>query len=280
MGYLKIPNLYKDTTILLFKQCYALEKIHGTSTHIKFNGSELSFFSGGMKQETFESIFNKKELFENFLKLGHLDIVVYGEGYGSKQQGMSKTYGKDAKFIAFDVKIGDVWLDVEDAMSVAEKLNLEFVYVDKIYAIEEYINEAMLKPSMQAIRNGMGLDKISEGVVLRPLVECYKKTGERIIVKHKNPLFAETAKTREIGKIEVVRDAEKIALDWVTDMRLTHVLDKLNLPLDFSSIPGVCKAMQDDIELEGKGEIDWSKEAKKEIGRRTVQLYKQRIMKI
>lgn len=29
MGYLKINNLYKEQTILLFKECYALEKIHG-----------------------------------------------------------------------------------------------------------------------------------------------------------------------------------------------------------------------------------------------------------
>jgi hypothetical protein len=30
MGYLHIDNLYKSQDILLFKRCYALEKIHGT----------------------------------------------------------------------------------------------------------------------------------------------------------------------------------------------------------------------------------------------------------
>ena len=29
MSYMEIPNLYKDKTILMFKQCYAMEKIHG-----------------------------------------------------------------------------------------------------------------------------------------------------------------------------------------------------------------------------------------------------------
>ena len=29
MGYIHIGNLYKDQEILLFKECYALEKIHG-----------------------------------------------------------------------------------------------------------------------------------------------------------------------------------------------------------------------------------------------------------
>ena len=30
MGYMHIDNLYKDQRILQFKECYALEKIHGT----------------------------------------------------------------------------------------------------------------------------------------------------------------------------------------------------------------------------------------------------------
>ncbi len=29
MGYMHIDNLYKDQTILMFRECYALEKIHG-----------------------------------------------------------------------------------------------------------------------------------------------------------------------------------------------------------------------------------------------------------
>ena len=29
MGYLKIPNLYKEQNVLLFKRVYSLEKIHG-----------------------------------------------------------------------------------------------------------------------------------------------------------------------------------------------------------------------------------------------------------
>lgn len=34
MGYLHINNLYKDQTVLMFQELYALEKIHGTSAHI------------------------------------------------------------------------------------------------------------------------------------------------------------------------------------------------------------------------------------------------------
>ncbi len=35
MGYLHIDNLYKNQTIRLFRECYALEKVHGTSAHVR-----------------------------------------------------------------------------------------------------------------------------------------------------------------------------------------------------------------------------------------------------
>lgn len=34
MGYMHIENLYKNQNVLLFKELYALEKLHGTSAHI------------------------------------------------------------------------------------------------------------------------------------------------------------------------------------------------------------------------------------------------------
>ena len=36
MSYMHIDNLYKNQDILLFKECYALEKIHGTSAGLEF----------------------------------------------------------------------------------------------------------------------------------------------------------------------------------------------------------------------------------------------------
>ena len=46
MGYAHIENLYKNQTILLFRRCWALEKVHGTSAHITYvEGQPLSFSS-------------------------------------------------------------------------------------------------------------------------------------------------------------------------------------------------------------------------------------------
>jgi hypothetical protein len=113
MGYLHIDNLYKDQTILMFKECYALEKIHGTSAHISWNvkDKKVKFFSGGESYERFVSLFDieflQKTFAENFIDS---NVTIYGEAYGGKQQGMSNTYGKELKFIGFEVQVGEYWL--------------------------------------------------------------------------------------------------------------------------------------------------------------------------
>jgi len=37
MGYLNIDNLYKAQEVLMFRECYAMEKIHGTSAQPCFS---------------------------------------------------------------------------------------------------------------------------------------------------------------------------------------------------------------------------------------------------
>jgi hypothetical protein len=76
----------------------------------------------------------------------------------------------------------------------------------------------------------------------------------------------------------VLEQAEAIADEWVTEMRLTHVLDKLGNPADMSATPKVITAMLEDVLREASGEIVESKEARKAIGARAVKLYKTRIM--
>src|SRR5271166_2518811 len=102
MGYLHIENLYKNQDILLFKECYALEKIHGTSAHVKWIGrsvacgiaagcteppDRLIFFSGGEKHARFITLFDHEKLEQKFQELfPDQDVIVYGEAYGGSQQ--------------------------------------------------------------------------------------------------------------------------------------------------------------------------------------------------
>lgn len=286
MGYMHIDNLYKDTTLLMFKECYALEKIHGTSAHIKWdpsNPDKIHYFAGGEKHENFVSVFNEGDLInrfkEQFATYSNL-ITVFGEAYGGKQQGMRETYGPNLKFIAFDVQVGKVWLSVPDAHDVCNSLGIEFVYYNKVNTDMDSLNAERDRESQQAIRNGMGPGKKSEGVVLRPIIELTRNNGARIIVKHKRDDFRETKTPRVVdpNQQRIYEEAEEIACEYVTDMRLIHVLDKLPKDINIESIPVVIKAMVDDIYREAH-DIVQSKEATKAIGKHTVQAFKRYLNK-
>lgn len=286
MGYLHIPNLYKNQEILMLKECYAMEKIHGTSVHIKYsklalnsNQYMITFFSGGANYENFVSLFDKDFLIKKFQEMERDEIVIFGEAFGGKMQKMKDTYGDKLKFVAFDVKIGYCWLSVPDAEKIVKSLGLEFVDYEKISTNPEEIDRIRDKDSIQAIRNGMGEGKKREGIVLRPLIELKKNNGARIIAKHKRDDFRETKTPRKIlnpEKQKIWTEAKETAKEWVTEMRLNHVLDKIT-DYKINKMKEIIFAMQKDIKREGEGEIIWSKEIAGAIGRRTAKLFKKKL---
>lgn len=289
MGYRKIPNLARNQNVLLFKEVYAMEKIHGTSASVTYTHSygptpQVTYFSGGAKHENFFSIFDHEKLLDRFAELGCGDenVTVFGEACGGKVQAMSHTYGKELRFIAFEVKIGKAWLSVPDAEDVVAKLGLEFVPYKRVPATVEALNAERDRPSRVAIRRGIEEEKMSEGIVIRPLIEMRDNRGERILAKHKRPEFSERKSkkdtvVRSLEELEVLSRAHDIADEWVTPMRLEHVLDKLDAPLDMSSVPKLIPAMISDIFVEGAGEIVESKEARRAIGKRTVKIFSEKL---
>jgi len=299
MGYRHINNLYKDKTVLMFKRLYAMEKIHGTSAHLSFHYFEdkkensdfdvewenryckVGYFSGGEKYDNFINLFNSKELAIKFLQIGmNTSIIVYGEAYGGKQQGMSETYGKELKFVAFEVKIGDKFMNVPYAEEICNKLGIEFVNYVEMDADPILIDALSNAPSVQAQRNGVKNPKLPrEGVVLRPLREFLHPDGVgRIMAKHKNDIYKErehSPKIQSEEELKVLEDAKAIAQEWVTSMRLVHVIDKLKadgMEVDEKKMNFIIKAMVEDIEREGKDEIIVNKKSRKQIGKRTAKL--------
>jgi hypothetical protein len=298
--------------ILLFKECYALEKVHGTSAHITWRRSScrqciglgidnevgatctkcdgesstggISFFSGGEKYDKFVSIFDQVSLVNAFDRFGMYEVIVFGEAYGGKCQGMSNTYGKELKFVAFDTLVNGSWLTVPKAEKVATDLGFEFVHYVKVSTDLDILDAERDKPSTQAIRNGCGGDKKSEGVVLRPLIELHGNNHARIIAKHKRIEFRETATVRKVGdpaKIKLSEDAKAAAEEYVTDMRLQHVLDKIpehNRTME--SMKTIISAMVEDVLREGDNEIVDTKELRTAVGYRTVALFKGWLNKI
>lgn len=285
MGYLHIDNLYKAQEILAFKTCYALEKIHGTSAHVTWKGG-VRFFSGGESHERFVSIFDVETLHAKFAERFTADdeITVYGESYGGKCQHMSKTYGEALRFVAFDVQIGESWLQVEQAAEIVSHLGLEFVDFAVVATDIETLNAERDKPSSQAQRNGIVDAKIREGVVLRPPFEVTLNNGKRVIAKHKREEFAERGRPKvelDPSKREMLAGAEAIAMEWVTPMRLEHVIDKIISErsvkeIEMRDTPLVIAAMVEDVTREATGEIIDNQPARKAIGHRTVELFKKR----
>jgi hypothetical protein len=278
MGYSHIENLYQNQEILMFKECYALEKIHGSSTHItwKYETKELIYFAGGESHTRFVEYFNNdlKELFEKEFPFS--DCIVYGEAYGGKCQGMSNVYGKELRFVGFDVKIDSFWLNVPNAHNVCDKLNLDFVDYVKIPTTIEAIDAERDKPSVQSVKCGIKGPKAREGIVLRPLIELRKNNDSRIVSKHKGNNYKETKTQREIspGKLKVYEKANEIAEEFVVPMRLTHVLNKFPKDINMKDTKEVIKAMVEDIYREAKDEIVENRETVAAIGKQTAKLLK------
>lgn len=281
VGYMHIQNLYKVQDILLFKEAYALEKIHGTSAHIGWkqnnDQNQLVIFSGGATHQHFRGLFDEDFLKAKFLEIvGNETATVYGEAYGGKLMGMSQTYGTKLKFIVFDVMIRGCWLSVPQAHDFATSLGLEFVHYNKIPTDLASIDAEMNADSVQAIRNGIGTGRIREGVVLRPLMELRKNNDERIMCKHKREEFRETQETRPVvdpAKLKVLEEADQISTEWVTAQRLLHVLDKVPQPHSQKQIPQVIECMVEDVLRESEGEIVKSPEVEKAIKKKTAELF-------
>ena len=266
--------------------------VHNTSAHLSFNPADgsIRYFSGGETHARFVQLFNEDSLIAAFKAMAlpaDKSITVFGEAYGGKQQGMSATYGKDLKFIAFDVKIGECWLDVPTAEKIVLALGLEFVWYTKSTTDLKELNMLRDLPSMQSVRNGvtayedfvLSKGKPREGIVIRPLQEMRLNNGDRVIAKHKGDAFRETATVRKVeldpSKIEKMANAEAVANEYVTQMRLSHVLSKIP-DHDISKMPQILDSMLEDVLREGAGEIDLSDEAriKKAIKSKCAVMYK------
>lgn len=162
------------------------EKIDGTNIRVHWDGHKVEF--GGRTDkaqipkhlmEKLEELFGgetNEQLFEQMF--GEKDVILFGEGYGEKIQN-GGNYRKGVSFMLFDVMIGDVFLERENVVRVAEAMNIEYVPEIFIGSIDDAVKFVKLNP-----RSTMGTAML-EGVVGRPYYELKDRLGNRIIVKVK-----------------------------------------------------------------------------------------------
>ena len=277
-----IENLYKDRRVLMFKKVWATEKIHGSSSWVTYDGKRkaVTFHAGGANKDLFREHFDKDAIFEKAKELWGLKTVKFhGENYGGKTQGMSHTYGDNQRFVLFDVKIGDVFVSFENVIDIGKKFGMDVVDGVVIDCTLDELDRMRDTPSVQAVKNGVEGVHEREGIVIKPLEEFTSNDGKRVISKHKGEKFSETAHPREVSEEQqkVWKIANDIAEEWVTPMRLNHVLDKFPADVNMQQTGQIIKAMMEDVTREGEGEIEWTRNAQKAIGKRTGLLFREHL---
>ena len=163
------------------------EKIDGTNIRIYWDGHKITFGGRTDRSSIPSHLVNKlnetflneetEQLFEQ--KFGEKEVILFGEGYGTKIQAVGSDYRSDVGFILFDVLIGDNYLNRESVENIATAFGLEVVPIVLRGTINEAVDFIKTKPN-----STIGKAKM-EGVVGRPKVELLDRCGHRLIVKIK-----------------------------------------------------------------------------------------------
>lgn len=163
------------------------EKIDGTNVRVMWDGHGVKF--GGKTDEAqiqVQLLYRLNDLFdgpanaERFAAtFGETAACLYGEGYGGRIQKVGPLYGPTTKFILFDVRVGEWWLQRADVENVASKMGLDVVPI---------IGWGTLTEAADRVRGGIASERgelPAEGIVARPKVDLYDRKGQRIIGKIK-----------------------------------------------------------------------------------------------
>lgn len=163
------------------------EKIDGTNIRVIWDGAEVKF--GGRTDnaqipaklvEHLIETFPAQTMIEVFGDKG--GIVLYGEGYGAGIQS-GGAYRPDQSFILFDISGVDTWFEHDTVVEFAGMLDIPMVADVFTGTLDEAIEKVK-----GGFRSEIGT-AMSEGLVLRPVVEMKDRLGRRIITKLKHKDF-------------------------------------------------------------------------------------------
>ena len=203
MEYVKIPNVYRRESfgknrliegeyssleLAYLRNCVweFTEKVDGTNVRVIWDGYRVEFKGRTDKaqlpkhlQQKLEEIFggeSKEELFEQLF--GKKNVILFGEGYGEKIQKGGELYGP-VNFILFDVYVEGFWLGQGDVNEIAKAFNTGVVPFVIDGTLEQGVDFIKTHPT------SLLRDAEMEGIVGRPAVQMFSRTGERIMVKIK-----------------------------------------------------------------------------------------------
>jgi len=166
------------------------EKIDGTNIRVHWDGAAVKL--GGRTDaaqtpidliERLQQIFPPEKMAEVFGEKG--GITLYGEGYGAGIQKGGGYIPKSKDFILFDVTGGDdhpVWFRRQDVEGIAQRLGIKWTPVVGSGTIAQAVAKAR-----EGFVSLVSADPkmMSEGLVIRPVVELRDRFGHRVITKVK-----------------------------------------------------------------------------------------------
>ena len=190
-----IEGQYRNETVEFLKdiEWEFTEKIDGTNIRIIWDGHKVEFRGRTDKAQIPSALLNRlielfggdvnEQIFEQ--NFGEKQVMLIGEGYGAKIQGVGGLYRPDQDFILFDVMIGENYQPRETVNSVAKMFNLDVVPIVLKGTIQDGIDFVKDRP-----KSTIGTAPM-EGLVGRTKAELKDRCGNRVIVKIKVSDFNE-----------------------------------------------------------------------------------------
>jgi hypothetical protein len=177
-------------------QWHWYEKIDGTNIRLHFDGERVLI--GGRKDSALIPTPLHDYLTESIDNVGLATwsgmfdgpVTIYGEGFGAGIQ-KGGGYGAEQRFIVFDVRIEDWWLDWENVTDIAEKLGYPTVPFLGTASIDRAVDIVVADEYESAWP-----DVQPEGLVGRPGVPLYTKRCDRIICKIKRVDYQHKGETK------------------------------------------------------------------------------------
>ena len=172
------------------------EKIDGTNIRIMWDGEKVVFGGRTDRANIYAPLIERlQELFpvENMVEVFPMedvkfDVCLYGEGYGARIQKGGGNYISDGvDFILFDVKVGPWWLKYDDVCDVATKLNIMAVPCVGTYTLLRAVK--IVKDGLVSHWATPTNQFCAEGVVMKPIVDLFARSGSRIVAKIKTRDF-------------------------------------------------------------------------------------------
>lgn len=303
--YPHIENIDEVPAVFELPEVVVTEKVHGSAMRIglidgkvRIGGRRLEFVDIRPESKEGQGFVSwvldtglDRKVSEAFA--GH-DVILFGEWHGSGtpskgwpqiQKGIRYLKGND--FRIFDIKLDGAYLAQDEVPACAARVGLKAMPV--LYRGRpdgEAFNSLIDTMSRVGEENGIAdPENTIEGIVVRPPEMQWDPKGGPVMAKYKVGKWAERASKAKHPKTPpkekpVIPGAKEFAEEFVTPVRLEHVLDQLReegIPIDVKSMGEVMKRMGQDIKREGasalaEAGIEW-KDASPFVTHLTKQLF-------